>query len=93
VAPSSQIDAILASAQSRAEIEIALGLEQGALSGGELIRLDITNPFSRNLALPTGGNQYFRPGTGLTWGNVNEGIITSPLKTDAGVTQTVVPGL
>lgn len=72
-APSSQIDDLIRGASSRADIEFALGLERGALNGGDLIRFDISNPFSRNLRLPTSGNIHFRPGTGLTTGNLSEG--------------------
>jgi len=93
VAPTRQIDALLASGASRTQIEIALGLNEGALAEGTLVRIDIADPFARNLSLPTSGNMFFRPGTGLTWGGLNEGIITSPLKTDPGVLVRPIPGL
>jgi hypothetical protein len=89
--PARQVDALLASGASRSQIEVALGLNQGALSQGTLMRLDVANPFTRNLALPTSGNMFFRPGTGMTWGGLNEGIITSPLKTDPGVLLRPIP--
>jgi hypothetical protein len=93
VAPTSQIDELLANGASRADIEAALGLEPGALSTGDVVRIDISDPFSRNLSLPTSGNRFFRPETGLTWGNLNEGVIASPLKTDPSVKPVIVPGL
>lgn len=85
VSPSRQVDALLASGASRSQIEMALGLRPNALAGGTLVRIDIANPFARNLSLPTSGNAYFRPGTGLTTGNLNEAVIRSPLKTDPGI--------
>ena len=78
---------------SRSDIEAALGLERGDLNGGDLIRFDIVDPFSRNLRAPTSGNALFRPGAGLTTGNLNEGIINSPLLTDPNLRRSVVPGL
>ena len=92
-APSSQIDDLVRRASSRADIEFSLGLERGALNGGDLIRFDVSNPFSRNLRLPTSGNIHFRPGAGVTTGNISEGIINSPLLTDPGVTKSVLQGL
>jgi hypothetical protein len=93
LAPTRQIDKLLASGASRSQIEIALGLDEGALAQGTLMRIDVANPFARNLSLPTSGNIFFRPGTGMTWGGLNEGIITSPLKTDSGVLLQPVSGL
>ena len=87
VAPTPQIDSLAASGASRTEIEVALGLNQGALSSGDLLRVDITDPFQRNLRLPDPklGNIHHRPGTGLTTGNYNEAIIDSPAKADPAV--------
>jgi len=93
IAPSSQVDNLLLSSATRTDIEMALGLPKGQLSGGNLIRIDVQNPFSRNLRLPTEGNEFFRPGVGLTTGNLNEGIIKSPLKSDVGVISTTIKGL
>ena len=90
LAPTRQVDALLASGASRSQIEIALGLNEGALSQGALMRIDVANPFARNLSLPTSGNMFFQPG-GLTWGGLNEGIISSPLKTDPGVILCPIP--
>lgn len=87
LSPTRQVDSLLASGASRSQIEIALGLNEGALGHGTLMRIDVANPFARNLSLPTSANKpniFFRPG-GLTWGGLNEGVITSPLKIDAGV--------
>lgn len=90
LAPTRQVDSLLASGASRSQMEVALGLNQGALSQGTLMRIDVANPFARNLSLPTSGNTFFRPG-GLTWGGLNEGIITSPLRTDPGVLLRPIP--
>lgn len=92
-APSSQIDDLLRRSTSRADIEVALGLDRGALSGGDLLRFDVADPFSRNLRLPTNGNIHFRPGAGLTTGNLNEGLINSPFLTDPGITRSIIDGL
>jgi RHS repeat-associated protein len=82
ISPSSQIDRLLGSARSRGDIELGLGLRGGSLEGGSLVRIDLTNPFERNLRQPTSGNLHFRPGTGLTTGGLYEGLIDSPLKSD-----------
>jgi len=91
VAPTRQVDALLASGATRTQIEIALGLNQGSLSQGALMRIDVANPFTLNLSLPTSGNMFFRPGTGMTWGGLNEGVITSQLKTDPGALLRPIP--
>jgi hypothetical protein len=92
LAPTKQVDALLASGASRSRLEVALGLDQGALANGTLMRIDVGNPFARNLSLPTSGNDFFLPGRGLTWGGLNEGIITSPLKADPGISMTPILG-
>jgi hypothetical protein len=91
LAPTRQIDALLKSGASRAQIEVALGLNQSTLSQGTLMRIDVADPFARNLTLPTSGNMFFRPRTGMTWGGLNEGLITSPLKNDPGVILRSIP--
>jgi hypothetical protein len=91
VAPTGQINQLLASGASRSQIEVSLGLSQGALAKGNLMRIDIADPLSRNLTLPKTGNEFFRPGSGVTWGGLNEGIITSPLKSDSGVMLRSIP--
>gem|GEM_PF-4120746 len=93
LAPTRQIDGLLASGASRSQIEITLGLNQGSLAQGTLMRIDISNPFARTLSLPTSGNIFFRPGLGMTWGGLNEGIITSPFKNDPGVILQPIQGL
>lgn len=90
VAPADQIDNLLENAANRAYIELYLGLERGALDGGDLVRFDVADPFSQNLRLPTDGNIHFRPGAGLTTGNLNEGIINSPLLSDPRVTRSII---
>lgn len=92
IAPRNQVDDLLSRASSRHEVEIALGLAEGALSGGKLVRIDVDDPFSRVLRLPTEGNEFFRPGTGLTTGNLNEGIINAPKIGTRGVRKSVVSG-
>ena len=93
VSPSAQIDDILAKAKSRADLEVALGLEEGALSGGELVRIDIEDPLARKLRLPdpSTGNIHHRPNTGLTTKGLNEAVIDSPIKTDPNVRISRVP--
>jgi RHS repeat-associated protein len=95
VSPTDQIDALLARGASRTEIEIALGLEPGSLSRGDLVRIDIPDPFARNLRMPdpATGNRLHRPGTGRTLGGIPESVIDSPLKTDPRIHVTKVPGL
>jgi len=55
------------------------------LDDGDIVRIDVQNPFAHDLRLPdpTLGNIYHRPGSGLTLGNILEGIIDSPLREDA----------
>jgi type VI secretion system Hcp family effector len=93
VAPKPQIDELLSRSTSRSDLEVALGLEKGQLSSGDLIKIDVNDPLSRDLKLPTSGNKFFRPGTGLTTGGLNEGVIKSPLKLDPGVAAIVIKGL
>jgi len=90
LAPTAQVDALLASGASPSQIEFALGLEEGSLGNGTLVRIDVADPFARNLSLPSSGNMFFRPG-GLTTGNLYEGVVTSPLKTDPGITLRSIP--
>ena len=92
VAPSDQIDNLLKNAKSRRDIEINMGLEAGSLDGGDLIRIDIENPFSRNLRLPdpSTGNIHHRSGTGLTTGNINESVIDSPFKNDSNINTSII---
>jgi RHS repeat-associated protein len=94
VAPTRQIDDLLASGASRSQIEAALGLNNGSLRGGDLVRIDITDPFERGLRLPDPklGNIHHRPGTGLTTGNIYEALIDSPLQTDPRVRARILGG-
>ena len=92
VAPRSQIDNLLSGGASRREIEVALGLNENALQGGRLIRIDVDNPFSRGLRLPSGGNIYHRPGTGLTTGNIYEGVIDAARIGTPGVRKSIIWG-
>lgn len=83
---------ILTSGASRSQIEVALGLNKGSLRGGELVRIDITDPFARNLRLPDPklGNSHQRPDTGRTTGNLHEAVINS-LKSDPWILYSVIP--
>jgi hypothetical protein len=92
VAPKDQIDRLVKNSNSRRDIELMMGLEKGALDGGDLIRIDIDDPFSRNLRIPDPltGNIFHRPGTGLTTGNINEAVIDSPLKGSSNVTTSII---
>ncbi len=94
VSPLHQVDEILLRATSRHDLEVALGLEQGALEGGLLVRVDVQDPLARNLRFPdpSTGNIHHRPGTGLTTGGLNEATIDSPLKTDPRVQVTILGG-
>jgi hypothetical protein len=94
VSPSDQIDTLLQRATSRHDIEIALGLDEGTLQNGFLVRIDIEDPLARNLRLPdpATGNRHHRPGTGLTTGGLNEAVIDSPLKTDERVRKHITGG-
>jgi RHS repeat-associated protein len=90
LAPKSQIDDLLAKGVSRKDIEIALGLREGTLEGGRLVRIDVDNPFKRGLRLPTTGNRFHRPGVGLTTGNLNEGVIDAVKIGSRGVRKSIV---
>lgn len=94
VAPSGQIDILLARATSRRDIEVALGLDEGTLRDGLLVRIDIEDPLARGLRLPdpASGNSHHRPGTGLTTGGLNEAVIDSPLKRGSDVLKQIVGG-
>jgi hypothetical protein len=94
VAPSDQIDALVARSKSTTELEQALGLPPGQLSGGDLVRIDVGNPFERNLRLPDPamGNAFHLPGAGFTNGLINEGVIDSPLRTDPNVVSSILSG-
>ena len=90
IAPTNQIDNLLAGGPTRHDVEVNLGLGEGDLSGGSVVRVDVPDALDRNLRLPdpSTGNQFHRPNTGLTTGNLNEAVIESPLRTE--VTTTVV---
>lgn len=92
VSPTQQVDNLLEQGATRAEIEIALGLERGALDGGGLVRIRINDALYRNLRLPDPGtgNIHHRPGTGLTTGGLNEAVIDSPSINSPGVTKEVI---
>ncbi len=94
VAPTRQIDDLLASGASRSQIEVALGLNKGSLRGGDLVRVDITDPFARGLRLPDPklGNIHHRPGTGLITGNIYEAVVDSPLKNQPRVLLSILTG-
>lgn len=84
VTPRVEMDSLLANASSRREIEIALGLRRGQLEGSSLVRIYIPDPFSRSLRLPDPslGNEFHRPGSGITWGGLHEGVIDAPSRDD-----------
>jgi hypothetical protein len=95
VAPSDQVDRLLSEATSRSELELALGLEPDALKYGQIVRIDIADPFERGLRLPdpSSGNIFHRPGAGRTIGNMDEAVLDSPSKKpDPGVRVSTVPG-
>jgi hypothetical protein len=93
VIPKSQADYLLNSNYSRAQIEQALGLDTAKLlQGGDLVRIDVSNPFDHNLRMPdpATGNIYHRPDIGLTTGGFNESILNSPLKSDSNTITTII---
>ena len=92
VAPRGQVDDLLARASSRTDIEVALGLDKGALRGGKLVRIDVDDAFKHGLRPPEGGNIYHRPGTGQTMGNLFEGVVNAPRVGTRGVRKKVVRG-
>ncbi|MGB3734857.1 MAG: hypothetical protein WA964_07875 [Ilumatobacter sp.] len=93
VAPTSQIDDLLTRGASLHDVEVMLGLGEGDLSVGSVVRVDIPDALDRNLRLPdpSTGNRFHRPYAGLTTGNLDEAVIESPLRTE--VSSTVVEGL
>ncbi len=93
VAPKSDVDALLKRANNRTEVEVALGLKPGQLSTGNIVRVDVDNPLSKNLIPPTSGNEYFREGVGLTSGGLREGVIDAQRIGTKGVRKSIVRGL
>ncbi len=93
VTPHCEVNNLITVSASRRELESGLGLDQGALQGGELVRVDIDNPCLRKLRFPAKGNKHFRPGSGLTTGDLHEALIDSPPKSDPHVHQKPVQGL
>lgn len=59
------------------------------------MRIDISDPFDRNLRMPdpSTGNVHHRPGAGLTTGNLHEQVMDTPLRTDPNITIGVLDGL
>jgi len=94
VVPKKQADALLSKAKTRKDIEVGLGLKEGSLSDGKLIRVDIDNPLDRKLRLPDPktGNEFHRPRTGLTTGNLNEAVIDAPTVGIKGARKSIVRG-
>lgn len=92
VAPSPQIDVLLATSPSRTDLEIVLGLTPGTLQGGDLVRINVPNVIGRGLSQPVSGNKFFRPGTGVTWGGLYEGVVVSPFKNDPEIVVTPISG-
>lgn len=93
VIPESQADYLLNGQFSRTQIEQALGLKSGQLSGnGNLVRIDVSNPFEYNLRMPDPktGNIYHLPNTARTPAGFTESVITTPLKTDPNIRQTTI---
>ncbi|MCI0345961.1 MAG: RHS repeat-associated core domain-containing protein [Chloroflexi bacterium] len=92
VSPSAEVDALLARASSRGDIEVALGLGRGALARGQLVRFDIKDPFAYGLRLPPAelGNLYHIAGSGRTIGGVTEAIIDTPLRSDPSVAKHIL---
>ena len=77
IIPTSQADYLLSGRFDRSQIEMALGLEENSLQSGNLIRIDVPNPFDHNPRMPdpATGNQYHGPNTGLTPAGFNESVI------------------
>ncbi|MDE5420599.1 hypothetical protein L3073_00080 [Ancylomarina sp. DW003] len=89
VGSKTQIDDLLSiKGIKRADIEKALGLDPGALEGGELLRIDISPEAMKNLRYPRGVegtvNEQFILG-GKTSGGISEGIIDAVGKKTKGV--------
>jgi RHS repeat-associated protein len=93
VAPTDEIDDLLAKNPSRRDLEKALGLENGALEGGDLVRIDVAPSSMKNLRMPSGKeatvNSKFLKG-GKTSGGVSEAIIDGVPKNDPGVTCKII---
>ncbi len=95
LAPTDQIEELLATASSRTEIELALGLTPGILSDGDLATITVDNALEQGLRLPkpSEGNEYHLPGLGLTQGGLNESVIPSVSKVDPNVAVRILEGL
>jgi len=95
IAPTVEIDAMLAQGLSRSQIAEKLGINNPAFLKGDLIRVDLSPNALRSLNLrpPSGGeagaNNLFIPG-GKTVGGVTEGVVNGIPVNGIGVTQKVV---
>ena len=87
IIPSNQADYLLGNGYSRREIAQALGLNPNELRGGNLIRIDVPNPFDHNLRIPdpATGNQYHLPNTGLTPAGFNESVTNAIPRNDPNI--------
>lgn len=84
VSPSKEIDALLAKKLSREEIAIELGIEDENFLTGDLIRIDVDIPLSKELNI--------RNSTGNEVG-ANSQHIKGANKTPGGITEKVVDGI
>jgi len=95
IAPTTEVDNLLNSGASRADLMKALGIEDPKFLQGNLMRVDVNPTTLKNLNLraPTGNevgaNGSFIPG-GVTSGGVSEGVVNGIPKTDPGVTISTV---
>ncbi|MFP5041655.1 RHS repeat-associated core domain-containing protein [Parasediminibacterium sp. JCM 36343] len=96
IAPTTEIDALLAQGLPRSDIAAKLGITDPAFLQGNLIRVDVAPRLLRqlNLRAATGGeigaNNLFVPG-GKTIGGVTEGVVNGIPTTGSGVTSSTVP--
>jgi gas vesicle protein len=96
IMPSSEADAIIASSKGDPRaLEAALGLPDKALDSAQLVRVDIANPQSAGLRIPSGNeagaNSLWIPGGKLPNGS-SEAIIDAPSLLPHQITVTPVRG-
>ena len=94
IVPKSQMDDLLRSTSSRSQLEVMLGLKSDHLAKGQLVRIDIDQPFKFNLRLPdaASGNIYHRSGTGQTTGGLYEALVDAIQKGRRGVRRRTLYG-
>jgi RHS repeat-associated protein len=95
IAPTTEINTLLSSGASRAEIASRLGITDPKFLKGELIRIDVTPEALKKLNLrppagtEAGANSAFVPG-GTTVGGTTEGVVNGIPKNVSGVSISVV---